>query len=139
MQNTEKYIEVYKKMLEWLKESNWQSYDPYDAGLSPFVKFLPNRGWWILQHLLRLSPVNFRPILGIQKQVNAKGLAHSMQACLKLYRLANVPEMILTAQQLADRLLQLAKWEGDRCSSHFPILQEDLSVEKEQILLITPL
>jgi hypothetical protein len=120
MQNTEKYIEVCKKMLEWLKESNWQSYDPYDAGLSPFVKFLPNRGWWILQHLLRLSPVNFRPILGIQKQVNAKGLAHSMQACLKLYRLTNVPEMILTAQQLADRLLQLAKWEGDRCSWNYP-------------------
>lgn len=107
-------------MLEWARKSNWQSYDPYDGGLSPFVKILPDRGWWILQHLVRLSPINFRPLLGINKQVNAKSLAHSMQACLKLFRVTKEPDMLSTANQLADWLLKLAVWKGDNCSWNYP-------------------
>lgn len=114
------YKETCKSMLEWSKKSNWHSYDPFDGGLSPISKALPERGRWIFQHLIRLSPVNLRPLLGIKKQVNAKGLAHSMQGCLRLHGMTNEPAILRTASQLADRLLRLTVWKGDRCSWNYP-------------------
>lgn len=120
MSNTVKYLTVCNKMLNWAVESTWRSYDPFDAGLCTFTKVLPDRGWWVFQHLVRLSPINFRPFLGIRKQVNAKGLAHSMQGCLKLFQVYNQPDMLSTAIKLADWLLKLAVWKGNRCSWNYP-------------------
>ncbi len=127
-----KYLLICNRMLGWLKKSRWKSYDPYDAGLSKFARVLPDRGWWILQHIIRLNPVNFRPLLGIRKQVNAKGLAHSMQACLKLFRVTNELHLLSTANELGDWLLQLGERKEGRCSWNypFPYITRNLTCKK---------
>lgn len=107
-------------MLNWLKETSWHSYDPYDAGLSLTAKLLPKKGWWVLQHMVRLSPINIRPLLYVNKQIHPKGLAHSMQACLILSNIEKKDDMLYIAQQLAENLIELAVWDNDKCSWNYP-------------------
>ena len=118
--NISKYLSVCTKMLNWLKENDWRSYDPYDAGLSPISKLLSDRGWWVLQHITRLSPVNIRPLLYVNKQMHPKGLAHIMQACLVLSNIEKKGDMLYRAQQLAEKIMQLAIWDNDKCSWNYP-------------------
>lgn len=118
--NISTYLNVCTKMLDWLKESNWRSYDPYDAGLSPIAKLLPERPWWILQHIIRLSPVNIRQFLYVDKQIHPKGLAHVMQACLILSNIERKAEMLNTAGRLSDKVVRLAIWDNDKCSWNYP-------------------
>jgi len=74
----------------WIKTEEWKGWDPYDALSSTFLQRLTfgNRiiGIGVTQ-LLRRSPINFRPYLGIRKQVNSKGAGLMLSAYLKLYQM----------------------------------------------------
>lgn len=69
---------VFDRLVERCGEDGWAGYDPYDALRSPLLRLLsfgskwPRIAW--IQFVKR-SPVNLRPILGVSKGVNPKGLA----------------------------------------------------------------
>lgn len=114
------YKHVVLGMLKWLRENNWRSYDPYDAGLSPIARLISKRGWWVLQHVVRLSPVNVRPLLCVKKQVHPKGLAHAMQMCIVLGDIEQNDDMLHTARSLADMLVELATRDKDKYAWNYP-------------------
>ena len=54
----------------------WRGYDPYDGLNSPLARVLPGkfaRQAWTQLH--RRSPINLRPLCGIEPTLNAKTLA----------------------------------------------------------------
>ena len=141
MQNIKNITAVCNSMLEWARKSNWRSYDPYDAGLSPIGKLLPKKGRWALMHMCRLSPVNIRPLLYVNKQIHPKGIAHIMQACIILSNIEKRHYMLHLAKQLADMLIEIGVWDNDKCSWNypFPYITRVLSVRDSSNIVNTSL
>jgi hypothetical protein len=69
--------EAINSLTNWIEGERFQGWDPYDALNSPIVHYLTfgNRRLgqaWV--HLLKQSPVNLRPLLGVPKGYNPKGI-----------------------------------------------------------------
>jgi hypothetical protein len=65
------------RIRSWGEARNWKGYDPYDALNSPVASLLTlgtGLGRRVLTQAVKLSPLNLRPILGIQPAWNAKAL-----------------------------------------------------------------
>ncbi|MFL6214709.1 MAG: hypothetical protein ACJ74J_12545 [Blastocatellia bacterium] len=75
------------KLLRWCRGESWMGYDPYDGLNSPLARLWPLRNRLArtaLTQLVKRSPVNLRPLLGIRKAANPKGLALAARAALLL-------------------------------------------------------
>jgi hypothetical protein len=74
-------------LLRYCRDQSWAGYDPYDALNSPLAHSFPfnNRiTRTALTQIIKRSPLNLRPILGIRKELNAKGLALAARAIMLL-------------------------------------------------------
>lgn len=74
--NTPDLRAVWQKLHVFCAEREWRGFDPYDGLNSPLAKLLPGkkaRQAWTQLH--RRSPVNLRPLVGIQPTLNAKAVA----------------------------------------------------------------
>lgn len=79
-----------KNLDRWIENENFSGWDPHDALNSPFLNKLTghNRLAGIIGvQLLKRSPVNFRPILGIKKDYNPKGMGLFLASYLRKYQL----------------------------------------------------
>jgi hypothetical protein len=81
---TEKEIEqALARLLRYCRAEDWAGYDPYDGLNSPLVSALTFRSRalrTIATQAIKRSPVNLRPVLGIRKGYNPKGLALAARA-----------------------------------------------------------
>jgi hypothetical protein len=93
------------KLRDYVEGQQFEGYDPYDALNSPLLRGLSlgKKGMRILfiQSLKRL-PINIRPLLGIRKGLNPKGIGLFIWGYAKLYALQGQPEYL----KIQDRLLQ---------------------------------
>jgi rhamnogalacturonyl hydrolase YesR len=81
-------LNIMQQLEAWLERQGFQGWDPHDALNSPFLKRLAfNRlaGVCLVQALKR-SPVNFRPLLGVQKGVNPKGMGLFLSAYARRFQ-----------------------------------------------------
>jgi hypothetical protein len=65
------------RIRSWGERCDWRGYDPYDALNSPLAPFLTlgtRRGRRLLTQVVKLSPLNLRPLLGIRREWNAKAI-----------------------------------------------------------------
>lgn len=74
---------VFDRLLTRCEADDWSGYDPYDALRSPLIRALSfGSKWpriaWI--QLVKRSPVNLRPWLGVPKGVNPKALGLAARA-----------------------------------------------------------
>jgi len=77
------------RLLRYCREEEWAGYDPYDGLNSPLVKALTLNNKTlrtVATQLIKHSPVNIRPLVGIGKGLNPKGLALSARALILLLR-----------------------------------------------------
>jgi hypothetical protein len=77
-----------QKMLSYIEATDYAGYDPYDALNSPVLQRLGERSKAIrigAIQLLRHCPVNLRPVLGIPKGHNPKGLGLFLESYTRLY------------------------------------------------------
>jgi hypothetical protein len=75
------------RLLRYCRSEAWAGYDPYDALNSKLARVLPLRQKiprTVLTQLIKRSPVNLRPLLGIKKELNPKGLALAARAIMLL-------------------------------------------------------
>jgi rhamnogalacturonyl hydrolase YesR len=75
-------------LVRYLDETGWSGYDPYDALNSPYLAALSAHSKTLriaFTQALKLSPVNFRPLLGVPKGINPKGLGLFLAGYLKLH------------------------------------------------------
>jgi hypothetical protein len=78
------------RLLAYCQQRNWAGHDPYDALNSRLFAAFPITDFRLfrlfLTQLLKRSPVNFRPFLGIPPTQNPKALALFLSSILKLSR-----------------------------------------------------
>jgi hypothetical protein len=74
-----------ERLLDYCRRVNWAGYDPYDGLSSPLARLAPGKLARIaLTQLVRRSPLNLRPLLGIKKELNPKGVALFARSVLLL-------------------------------------------------------
>ena len=74
-------------LLQYCRNESWIGYDPYDGLNSPLTHLLLFKNRFArtaFTQLVKRSPVNLRPILGIRKALNPKGAALSARAIMLL-------------------------------------------------------
>jgi len=75
------------KLLRYCRSESWAGYDPYDALNSPLAHSFFFRNAFartFLTQIVKRTPVNLRPILGIEKELNPKGVALAARALMLL-------------------------------------------------------
>src|SRR5215831_586780 len=73
----------FSKLLRYCRSESWIGYDPYDALNSPLAHTLPFKNKFArtaLTQVVKRSVLNLRPILGIGKGPNPKGVALAIRA-----------------------------------------------------------
>ena len=96
------------RLLEQCRRANWAGWDPYDGLNSDLFHRLPfldnNPCRLVFSQLMKRSPVNLRPLLGVPPGQNPKGLALFTSALVRLAGLgsANLAE----ARTLGDTLIE---------------------------------
>ncbi len=89
----------------WVEQHRYRGYEPFD-GLSswagPLVRgnILAER---LLQQLIRQSPLNLRPLLGVTRKESTKGRGYMASGYVTLYR-------ITKEQQYLDKALRCLEW-----------------------------
>lgn len=83
-----------RKLEKWVEDHDYRGYEPFD-GLSSFLRpltFHNNFAERILQQIVRQSPVNLRPLLGIQPQESTKGRGYMAWGYLTMMKLTSEQE-----------------------------------------------
>ena len=108
------FEQSFSKLLRYCRSESWVGYDPYDALNSPLARTLPFKNKFartVLTQLVKRNAFNLRPILGIHKGPNPKGIALAIRA------------LLLQSKMVGEkRLLQ-----ADKTVHAGEILEEDLS------------
>lgn len=94
-------------LLVYIEEQDYAGYDPYDALNSPLIRRLSANGKWLriaATQLLRRCPVNLRPILGVPKGHNPKGIGLFLWGYVKLYARERDPQYLTRIDYLLDML-----------------------------------
>lgn len=110
--------EALNGLLGFVESSDYAGYDPYDALNSPLIRRLSAKSKWArmaFTQALRRCPVNLRPLLGIKKGHNPKGIGLFLWGYARLFRLYQREEDLDKIRYLLD-LLDRLKSPG--CSGH---------------------
>lgn len=105
------YLSPYlNKLKDYIEREDCKGYDPYDALNSPILKYFSFNKKYLriafIQTLKRL-PINIRPLLGIKKDHNPKGLGLLLWGCAKLYRIEKGKKYLLNIEYLLQILEEL--------------------------------
>jgi rhamnogalacturonyl hydrolase YesR len=90
----------------WIEEHDYRGWEPFD-GLSSYLRPMTFRVIFlerILQQVVRQSPVNLRPILGIKPQESTKGRGYMAWGYLKMYEITRNPDYKAKAASCLDWL-----------------------------------
>lgn len=103
----EKEIGAIKKLVNYIEKQNFKGYDPYDTLNSwfPFQRL----GKWLAVLAIQIqkrNPINIRPILGIKKGWNPKGMGLFLKAYCLLYRKTGKRDYLNHADWLFEWLLK---------------------------------
>jgi rhamnogalacturonyl hydrolase YesR len=78
-----------KKLEVWIEDRNFKGYEPFD-GMFSFLRIFTFRNIFmerLLIQLIRQSPVNLRPLLGVKPHASTKGRGYMAWGYLKLFKL----------------------------------------------------
>ena len=77
-----------KKLEKWVEDHGYKGYEPFD-GLSSYLKPLTFNNLFLerlLQQLVRQSPINLRPILGVKPKESTKGRGYMAWGYLEMFK-----------------------------------------------------
>jgi rhamnogalacturonyl hydrolase YesR len=97
-----------KSVERWVEDHHYEAYEPFDGLSSPLARLtrwspLMDR---LLQQIGRQSPVNLRPLMGIEPLPSTKGRGYMAAGYLTLYRLTGQPEYRRKASHCLEWLIQ---------------------------------
>jgi len=100
---------AHKDLWKWCRDQGFAGYDPYDAlnsrlfQATPFKRSRAARLAWTQFH--KRSPINFRSLVGIPRERNAKAIALFALAALADFRRDPTKENEIEARELLDDLI----------------------------------
>ncbi len=100
---------------EWVEQQGYRGYEPFD-GLSSWARPLACGNLFaerLLQQLIRQSPLNLRPILGVKPQDSTKGRGYMASGYLMLYRVTH-------RQEYLDKAIDCLEWIDKHKVARFP-------------------
>ena len=110
----------------WSEQQKFRGYNKHDGLNSPILNILLGWAKWprivAIQSIMR-SPINFRPLLGVNKTYNPKGLALFAQGSLELYQSTRNKIHLHQAEALLNVLRKIkspGKWAGYCWGYHYP-------------------
>lgn len=105
-------ITAHRELWSWCRAHEFAGYDPFDGLNSRLFQATPLRhsrtarlAW---TQLFKRAPLNFRQLVGVQPEPNAKGLALFALAALADYRRARTKEAEVDARELLDELVAMS-------------------------------
>jgi rhamnogalacturonyl hydrolase YesR len=111
------------RVQKWVERHKYRGYEPFDglsswAGRFTFGNLLAQR---ILQQMIRQSPVNLRPLMGVVPKDSTKGQGYMAWGYLILYRATRQSAYLETAIRCLDWLDQnkVARFQHHSWSNHF--------------------
>ena len=99
-----------QRLGNFVEACDFAGYDPYDALNSPLLKLLSGKSKWskiLFTQGLKRFPFNVRPILGIQKGHNPKGIGLFLGSYAKLYKAEKKSEYLIKIRYLLSLLDRL--------------------------------
>jgi rhamnogalacturonyl hydrolase YesR len=108
--NTPGVAEVVDGLLAYVESADYAGYDPYDALNSPVIRLVGCKSKWARiasTQFLRRCPVNLRPVLGIRKGHNPKGIGLFLWGYAKLFRIHPDQHYLDSIRRLLDLLVLL--------------------------------
>ena len=129
-----------KKVEKWVERHNYKGYEPFD-GLSSFVRPLTFHKTFaerILQQIVRQSPVNLRPLLGVQPQESTKGRGYMAWGYLTMMKLTGEQEYKEKAINCLDWLIKnkSPKYENYSWGNHFDFTGRGGTYLKHQPIIV---
>ena len=106
-----KFDQVFADLFVWCRNHDFAGYDPYDGlnsrffQASPFKNSRPARLLWT--QLCKRSPINFRQLVRVPQERNAKGIALFTLTALANYRRCETRETEIDARELLDSLMTM--------------------------------
>jgi len=94
----------------YVEAADYAGYDPYDALNSPLIRFISSKSKYLriaFTQFLRRCPINLRPLLGVKKGHNPKGIGLFLWGYSKLYALVKEPRYLERVDYLLNMLEQL--------------------------------
>ena len=109
-----KLIQSFQSLKTYCEQENFAGWDPYDGLNSKVFQALPLKHWdvarWAWIQGFKLSPINFRKLLLVPKQHNAKGVALFLNAYCNLYRIAQTgDERFGTKEEILEKINELSE------------------------------
>lgn len=105
----DKLISLNSQLLDSIRAEQFAGYDPFDSLNSRLLQATPlYRNEWVRLAWLQLgkrSPINLRPLLGVPKKRNPKGVGLFISGLLQDYRRTGEARYLEQARELADWLL----------------------------------
>ena len=112
-----------QKVEKWVEENDYRGYEPFD-GLSSYLRPLTFRSIFaerLLQQLVRQSPLNLRPILGVKPQESTKGRGYMAWGYLKRFKVTGDKQYVSRADTCFRWLLNntSSRYEKPSWGNHF--------------------
>ena len=108
---------IYDRLFAWCEARRFAGFDPFDALNSRVFQFTPLKNYRLprltLTQIVKRSPIDLRPLLGILAGVNPKGVALFALGELSRFRVTSDERHALNARHLLDRLLELGIRAGE--------------------------
>lgn len=102
---------VHRDLWKWCRDQGYAGFDPYDSlnsrwfQATPLKNSITARLLWTQFH--KRSPINFRPLVRVPRERNAKGIALLALAALSDFRRTQTKEAEIEARELLDDLISM--------------------------------
>lgn len=140
-----KEVDIANALLSTSSEDDFAGYDPFDGLNSKFFDWFPSFKNGVLGlawiQFFKRSPINLRPLLGVPKRRNPKGMGLFILGLLEDYQRTLEPVYLERAQELAGWLLtqqcDKAEWQHSCWGYHFDWMARAFFVPKGKPNVIT--
>lgn len=136
----EEILASLKKVEKWVERNNYKGYEPFE-GLSSFLRPLTFNNLLlerILQQLVRQSPINLRPLLGIKKKESTKGRGYMAWGYLTMLKSTGDKQYEDKAKNLLNWLDENKshKYENHSWGNHFDFSSRGGSYSKFEPIIV---
>jgi rhamnogalacturonyl hydrolase YesR len=129
-----------KKLEKWVEDHHYKGYEPFD-GLSSFLRPLAFGNLLlerILQQLIRQSPINLRPLVGIKPQESTKGRGYMAAGYLTMFKLTGdqryKEKLVLCLDWLIEN--KSPKFAKYSWANHFPFSSRTGKYSKHESIIV---
>jgi rhamnogalacturonyl hydrolase YesR len=129
-----------ERVEKWVESHFYQAYEPFDGLSSPLLALTFNNHFAerVLQQIVKRSPLNIRPIIGIKPQASTKGRGYMAWGYLNLFRQKEDESYKRRAVSLLDWLDQNKSpyYSAHSWGNHFPFSGRTLRTRRLEPIIV---